>query len=385
MTKSETTNHTFGGPEARVLVMAGTGSGGDAVTRVLGDGNLPCFAVADAGELRREAERGAGAVFIPAAGLDKEKLQDLEHVLERGARLAELPIFIIDHPESRNGSKAILERLRERPNVTLFDPAPSDHALLAAARAALRERHRQAYVHRLLGRIEEAERREERLLAGLGHELRNPLAVIATTLSVMRGMEEVEGPLARHCETMERQVDALARRVDELLDTSRGTSEHAHTREWPPAEHAGNGGAEADGERSGAETAPHAPVSHARILVVEDHDDGRAALVELLEMWGYDVEGARDGLEGVERARHMQPAVALVDIDLPEIDGYEVARRIREEREGEPVHLIAMSGFGQPEDRRRALAAGFDRHLVKPVDPQRLADLLEESFRVGAA
>ena len=126
-----------------------------------------------------------------------------------------------------------------------------------------------------------------------------------------------------------------------------------------------------------ASTAGDTPVL--RILVVEDNLDGRESLRDLLEIWGHEVELAEDGAEGVEKALASQPDVALVDIGLPGLDGNEVARRIRAELGAAPpdrVELIAMTGYGQPEDRRRALQAGFDSYLVKPVDPAHLGRLL---------
>jgi CheY-like chemotaxis protein len=117
--------------------------------------------------------------------------------------------------------------------------------------------------------------------------------------------------------------------------------------------------------------------------VVEDNADARLALVELLELWGYRVEGVASGEEALEKAAEEQPAIALVDLDLPGIDGFEVAQRLRQAKKDRL--LIAMSGFGQTEDRQRSFAAGFDRHLVKPVDPDRLAQILETERARGVA
>ena len=88
------------------------------------------------------------------------------------------------------------------------------------------------------------------------------------------------------------------------------------------------------------------------------------------------LEEAEDGTQGIERALESQPDVALVDIGLPGLDGNEVARQIRAATAAERMELIAMTGYGQPEDRRRALQAGFDSYLVKPVDPAHLGRLL---------
>jgi CheY-like chemotaxis protein len=114
------------------------------------------------------------------------------------------------------------------------------------------------------------------------------------------------------------------------------------------------------------------------VLIVEDNPDGRESMCELLEIWGHQVELAENGPQGVEKAFSLRPDVALVDIGLPGLDGNEVARRIRSTLGPQQICLIAMTGYGQPEDRRRALQAGFDNYLIKPVDPSRLATLLEE-------
>jgi len=127
------------------------------------------------------------------------------------------------------------------------------------------------------------------------------------------------------------------------------------------------------------------PAAGLHILVVEDNEDGRESLRELLEIWGHEVSVAGSGPEGVEMAFSIRPEVALVDIGLPGMDGNEVARRIRSILGGNEISLIAMTGYGQPEDRRRALQAGFDRYLVKPVDPAVLSQLLSEAGHRGEA
>lgn len=109
-----------------------------------------------------------------------------------------------------------------------------------------------------------------------------------------------------------------------------------------------------------------------RILIVEDNVDGRDSLQTLLQLLGYQVETAADGLEGVTKALAWRPHVALVDIGLPGLDGYEVARRIREAL-GLGVFLIAYTAYSQPRDREQALEAGFDVHLAKPVNLDELS------------
>ncbi|HVG77791.1 MAG: response regulator [Candidatus Rokuibacteriota bacterium] len=111
------------------------------------------------------------------------------------------------------------------------------------------------------------------------------------------------------------------------------------------------------------------------ILIIEDNADARDALRLLLELDGHVVDAAGEGAEGVQIAQAKDPDIALVDIGLPGLDGYEVARRLRASGSRRPV-LVALTGYGQPEDRRRAVEAGFDALLVKPVDPSMLASLL---------
>ena len=113
-----------------------------------------------------------------------------------------------------------------------------------------------------------------------------------------------------------------------------------------------------------------------RILVVDDLVDTAASMAELLEIWGHEVRMAHDGPAALEAARAFRPEVVLLDIGMPGMDGYEVARRIRQEREGPPPLLVALTGYVQERDRRAAREAGFDRHLEKPVNLPALRDLL---------
>jgi signal transduction histidine kinase len=114
-----------------------------------------------------------------------------------------------------------------------------------------------------------------------------------------------------------------------------------------------------------------------RILLVEDNSDARQALKDLLELWGHQMQVAQDGLDGVAMALEVRPELALVDMGLPGLDGYRVAQELRA-RVGEDIRLVAITGYGGPEDRHRALQAGFDHHLVKPVKPDELDRLLTE-------
>jgi len=114
-----------------------------------------------------------------------------------------------------------------------------------------------------------------------------------------------------------------------------------------------------------------------RILIVEDNDDAREMLRSLLELWHHTVRAAADGPSALEMAREFPADVALVDVGLPGLDGYEVARRLRASGANPHLKLIALSGYGSPQDMQRSRAAGFDTHMVKPVDPSRLMELCQ--------
>ncbi len=118
--------------------------------------------------------------------------------------------------------------------------------------------------------------------------------------------------------------------------------------------------------------------SSLRVLVVDDNRDSADSLALMLRVMGNDTQRAYDGQDGVDVAARFRPDVVLLDIGLPVLNGYDACRRIRGEPWGKGVVLIAMTGWGQDEDRRRSLEAGFDHHLVKPLDPRALMKMLAE-------
>jgi len=144
--------------------------------------------------------------------------------------------------------------------------------------------------------------------------------------------------------------------------------------------------------RAGPKVAASAPTGHgakpassdangngasaSRVLVVEDDGDSREGLRQLLEIWGHPVDVAEDGSQGIEKALERPPDVALIDIGLPDVDGYQVARRLKESLAGHDLFLVALTGYVEPADRARAAESGFDAHLGKPVDPSKLSTLL---------
>jgi CheY-like chemotaxis protein len=114
----------------------------------------------------------------------------------------------------------------------------------------------------------------------------------------------------------------------------------------------------------------------ARVLLVEDSPDTAESLMMLLEVLGHQVRVTHDGRSALDVAQASVPDVMMVDIGLPGMDGYEVARRIRQHPDLKRVILVALTGYGRDEDRQRAFAAGFDYHLVKPVSPDAIQDLV---------
>ena len=129
-----------------------------------------------------------------------------------------------------------------------------------------------------------------------------------------------------------------------------------------------------------------APPSY-RVVVVEDHPDVRESLRELLLFWGHSVEEADDGESGLETILRLRPDIAFVDIGMPKLDGYSLARRVRQLVPRGEVRLIALTGYGQKADLARTQAAGFDGHLVKPATPQALREAFVEleAIRSGSA
>ena len=113
-----------------------------------------------------------------------------------------------------------------------------------------------------------------------------------------------------------------------------------------------------------------------RVLVVDDNVDAADSLAQLVGMFGNEVCTAYDGAAGIEAARTFRPGVVLCDIGMPKVNGYNVARSIRAEEWGRNIVLVALTGWGQADDRQKSAAAGFDHHLVKPVEDAALMKLL---------
>jgi CheY-like chemotaxis protein len=170
-----------------------------------------------------------------------------------------------------------------------------------------------------------------------------------------------------------------------------------------PILHDGSVRANGDGPARGAEFAvplpasePEAPTAPARepenakppgqrMLIVDDNRDAADSLGMLMKVMGNDTRVAYDGREALATASQFHPEVVLLDIGLPTVSGYEVARELRRRPGGATLLLIATTGWGQPSDKEQSREAGFDHHLVKPVDPAALLKLLDRPGRPGHA
>ena len=123
----------------------------------------------------------------------------------------------------------------------------------------------------------------------------------------------------------------------------------------------------------------HHSISARRVLIIEDNRDAREMFRIMLELSGHEVLEAEDGLSGLEMLKAARPDVAVVDVGLPGLNGYEVARRFREEPSSAGVMLVALTGYGTPEAKERSRQAGFDHHLIKPVNGEALEELMQEA------
>jgi len=203
-----------------------------------------------------------------------------------------------------------------------------------------------------------ADRRKDELLSTLAHELRNPLAPMRHAAQVLRTTSDPT-ELAWSREVVDRQVERMARLLDDLLDGAA-----------PP---------------SAAEASPRveglaAPMpSPRRVVVVDDNHDSADSLTMLLRLEGHDVQTAYDGERALAAVAAHDPDVVLLDLGIPKIDGFEVCRRLRAEPGGERRVVVALTGWSQELHRSSSHDAGFDHHLVKPVDLDMLAEIVRGS------
>lgn len=120
-----------------------------------------------------------------------------------------------------------------------------------------------------------------------------------------------------------------------------------------------------------------------RVLVVDDYPDSAEISAMLLELFGHECRTATSGRDALAQAATFDPDIVILDIGLPDISGYDVARALRAQVRARPLYIAAVTGWGQPEDRVRALAAGFDLHMLKPTDGAKIQSILSLAAQAG--
>lgn len=505
--------------EKRILIYAPVGKDALLASKALGAAGLDCFVCRNVAELIEELGNGAGALFIVEEALSSGALTPIAHYVAGQPDWSDLPILILTtHGVDSPGLQSVVERLG---NFTLMERPVRTTTLISAARSALRGRLRQY-------QMRETNRLKDEFLASLGHELRNPLAPIRTSMQILSHMFPETSRVRNVTDVVERQVAHLTRLVDDLLDVARITSgkvslqweqiwlsavaahaveicgpqletgQHKVDLQLPgedvlldadparlvqslanvlgnaikfspdpstivfkaqvdkenlvisikdsgvgleceslsrifemfaqsdPAHgqtlgglgiglslakrftemHGGTIRASSDGLGHGCEFVMTLPivVEHGdveisasesveehnnaqvfRILIVDDNRDGADMLRMMLELDGYAVFTAYDGREAIQTVLESRPHAVLMDIGLPDMDGYQVTDHIRRQPGGKDIVVIALTGWGHEDARRLATKAGMDHHLVKPVNPDVLRSYMARmaSARLG--
>jgi signal transduction histidine kinase/CheY-like chemotaxis protein len=507
--------------DARVLLLAPTRKDADTTATLLRDAAIAVQVCAGMDDVFAGLAEGAGVVVVAEEAVTPAASDRLVAALQLQPPWSDLPVLILAH--SGADSAASRDAVRRLGNVTLLERPLRATTLLSAVRSALRARQRQCQIREHLAERAHAEetlrlddRRKDEFLATLGHELRNPLAPLQSSVQMLRLLPLPDPRVGQLTAVMERQLAHLVRLVDDLLEVSRITRGMIDVRHDPldliavlktaletsrPAIDAGrhrlvldlpdtpilvsgdavrltqvfanlltnaakytNAGGQlelsarqrdgiaavsvrdngigiaalhlatvfdmfmqvdrsarlsqgglgigltlvrslvtmhggrvfacSDGVGKGSEFVVELPLlagmdtrppddaapaafPHRRVLVVDDNRDAAETLGLLLERLGAVVAVAHSGRVALERLVEFRPSAVLLDIGMPDMDGYEVARRIR----ALPpplagVRLIALTGWGQDHDQREAWAAGFDHHMVKPPDLDELRRLL---------
>jgi signal transduction histidine kinase len=489
--------------ERRLLVLAPVGKDATLIATAVGQ-DAQCVACRDVEHLVLELERGAAALVIAEevlAGADG----CLARLLARQPPWSDLPVLMLTRAGA--DSHIAVTTVKTLGNVTLLERPVRVAALVSAVRSALRARARQYEARGYLEERETADRRKNQFLATLAHELRNPLAPIRNSLSLLRITATGASAVSAY-EIMDRQVNHMVRLIDDLMDVARITHGKIDLRKGTvdvadviaaavetsrplidaakhelvvslPAEplaldadplrlaqvfsnllnnaakytdpggrvtvavrregdsavvtvadtgvgipadslasvfdmfaqanardrrsrsglgiglalarslvqmHGGSISASSEGEGKGSMFVVRLPLSGAalpgsvrsespapqvgaqRILIVDDNRDAANTLGALLQLIGADVRVAYDGETALEAVPQFHPNVVLLDLGMPGMDGYEVARRIRAEPAARDTSLVALTGWGEASDRERSREAGFLHHLVKPVD-----------------
>ncbi len=523
-------------PGGRVLVLARSAADADPVRAAFADAGIPCDVVTAHDGFAREIGRDTGLLAIVRAGLTAEDLERTAAVLRDLPEDQTVPVLLLTPPGIAGTGRAALSGLpKPIDRAIVLDMPPAPATLVSLGRSALETRARIAAGRRTEERLRkmeqdlreareqmrEADHRRDEFLAILAHELRNPLAPIRNAIEVLQLTGPKDPLMERQREVIERQVNTLARLLDDLLDVSRMARGYFEMTMQPvglrevvakaveearplidqnrhrivvnetggdlrvrgdfdrlvqivgnllsnsaqttpkggeitletskegeralirvrdngpgidPAAvhevfdafstaprpggrapeglwlglslartltrlHGGTIEARSEGPGKGSEFVVMLPLlaeekaetrreelpedklrragSH-RVLVVDDVPDSADTLTTLLGVLGHEVRSAYDGRTALNVLRDFQPDMVILDIGMPGMDGYEVARMIRQDPASAGVKLVAMTGYGQEEDQKKAAEAGFDLHLTKPVALARLKKLMNE-------
>lgn len=487
--------------EKRVLIYAPTGQDAVLASKMLTLAGVDNLVTGTALQLASELQVGAGAVLTVEEALSNGGLKTLGEFVQRQPNWSDLPIVLLTNrgPDSLS----VRQALGKLGNVTLLERPVRTLTLITSLQSVLRARDKQYQVR-------ETDRRKDEFLASLGHELRNPLAPIRTSMGVLTHMYPDQAPVRKVSDVVERQVTHLTRLVDDLLDVARinsgkielqrdyttfaaiighvaelcaapaaarrikidyslpaeevvlladyarvvqivanilsnavkftppdgyisvramvesgclkiyikdtgiGLEPDAVTRIFamfeqsrPPSGqitsglgiglslsrqfaemHGGSVIATSEGLGKGSEFVVSLPVVsegvpatprepeqanslddlRPKVLVVDDNRDAADSLQALFEMENCKVATAYDGYEAVQAVQQGMPEIIVMDLGMPAMDGYEAARRIRRTPGCEDILMIALTGWGQSDARQRTMEAGFDHHLIKPVN-----------------
>ncbi len=500
--------------EQRILICAPTGRDATLAAQVLGLAMIRTHVCRSAAELAEQLALGAAGVLAAAEALPAGACAALSEHLARQPAWSDLPIILLTTRHS--DSLAVRHAVASLGNLTLLERPVHTLTLVTSAHALLRARSRQYQAR-------EAERRKDEFLASLGHELRNPLAPIRTSVALLGHLYPAVPAVAKIKEVVERQVTHLTRLVDDLLDVARITSgkielrrervrlgavvdhvgelcqqsaaskrirldfalppqdvvldadyarvvqilanivsnaikftpldgriavrawlddgelaisvkdngvgldpdalprifsmfEQSHTVSGQMASglgiglslarrfaemHGGSVQARSEGPGKGSEFtirlpalpaaqpdaggaaahAPAPPAHAARVLVVDDNRDAADSLQVLFQMEGYQVAAAYDGYAALAAVAAGAPDLIVMDLGMPGMDGYETARQIRRLPGARAILMIALTGWGQSDARNRTREAGFDFHLIKPVDFNDIIGLVRDRLR----
>ncbi|KAB8055618.1 response regulator [Janthinobacterium rivuli] len=502
--------------EQRILIYTPGGQDAALAAKVLTSEGIACHACRSADDLAEQLALGAGGVLTLEEALPAGVYAVLDAYARQQPDWSDLPIILLTH--AGLDSLPLRQAVATLGNLTLLERPVHILTLITSAQAMLRARQRQY-------QMRETQRRKDEFLASLGHELRNPLAPIKTSVALLKHLYPASEQVGKVSDVIERQVTHLTRLVDDLLDVARITSgkvmlqrkeftfqqvldhvielcqpaasgRHIRiTQDLPPravtlhadyarvvqifanivsnavkftpdgghihvtarqvqdrllatvedngigiapdaiarifsmfeqgptvagqmasglgiglslarqfAEmHGGSIEAYSDGPGRGsrfivtlpasigdAQTATpatsaaatrEAPASAGqpvRVLVVDDNRDAADSLQSLFQLEGYAASVAYGGAQALAAVDQAWPQLVVMDLGMPDMDGYEAARQIRQRAHGRPVLLIALTGWGQGEARSRTEQAGFDHHLTKPVDFAAITALLEQ-------